>query len=277
MPKNTNETNLARKPKRPLSDQRYKRLVQDVQQLVTAASAAADQGKVNAYWQLGRRITREQLETQAGYHNAILRDLSRTSHMAVRTLQYAVKFHRLYPKCPTGPLNWLHYRVLLDRCPSETARAHYEALAVREGLVSRDLAMRIVEDQRTRTGETALPRPPEADYLYAVKVDEVIDGDTLDMIIDLGFRTKRSDRFRLADIDCEELPRPGARKARDFVYGRLLTAKTIVVQTLRSDLHGRYVAHLFYSDTQLPIAQCFRQGTHLNAELVSEGHAKRVG
>lgn len=63
------------------------------------------------------------------------------------------------------------------------------------------------------------------------------------------------------------------RNARDLVFNRLTSAKTIVVQTQRTDLHGRYVMHLFYSDEEISKTQCVEQGTYLNEELVTAGHA----
>jgi len=66
------------------------------------------------------------------------------------------------------------------------------------------------------------------------------------------------------------------RAARDFVFSRLMSARTIAIKTQRTDLHGRYVTHLFYSDTEISIDVRFRDGTYLNAELVNEGHAKAV-
>ncbi len=239
-------------PTRPLSKQRYAELVRDVQQLVSTATGAVDQGKVSANWNLGRRIARERLAQDSGYHNSVLRDLSADTRVALRTLQYAVKFHQAYRTCPKLPLNWFHYRVLLDQS-SLAARARYQQLAIDQGLAARQLARHIAQERGTsKRSSTALPRPADANYLYRVKVEQVIDGDTFDLSIDLGFYVRRQGRFRLADIDCPELPSQPARAARDFVIQCLLTAQTIVVKTQRTDLHGRYVTHLFYSDEDLP-------------------------
>lgn len=103
-----------------------------------------------------------------------------------------------------------------------------------------------MQDQRERTGvATLLPRPTDPGYLYRATVAQVVDGDTFDLRIDVGFDMSRNGRFRLAAVDCPELPTPEGRRARDFVYKRLLRAKTIVVKTQKTDLHGRYVTHLF--------------------------------
>jgi endonuclease YncB( thermonuclease family) len=69
---------------------------------------------------------------------------------------------------------------------------------------------------------------------------------------------------------------PEGRQAKAFTTKRLLAAKTVVVKTIRVDLHGRYVAHLIYSDRDVSIDTCFTEGTHLNNELVVDGYAEMV-
>jgi len=242
--------------------------------------ALSHRNKISTLWRLGRRIERERTATHAGYHNAVLRDLARDTAVSHRNLQYAVTFYRAYPTQPRLPLSWGHYRLLLDR-PTAEQRLHYQQRAVNEKLAVHQLATIIAVDQLPQGDtSTSLPRPALTRYLYEAIVDNVVDGDTVDLRIDVGFEILRQGRFRLASINCAELSSTNtdeARAARDFVYTRLLSAKSIAVLTERhKDQHGRYVAHLFYSTTTLPTETCFTQGTHLNAELVETGHAVRV-
>ena len=266
--------------KTALTPERYAALKRDVEVLATTAERTSNHAKVEAFFRLGRRIVRERLKLKSGYHNAVLRDLSLDTPVSLRNLQYAVAFVAAYSRLPARGLSWSHYRLLLDR-PDAESRAHYESLARNEHLTSPELASRIRSDVRNVPGGGVLPRPSAADYLYRAKVDNIVDGDTLDLSIDLGFHVDRRGRFRLANIDSPELNSttdsriaqdPG-RAARDFVFNRLTAAKTIVVHTERTDLHGRYVTHLFYSDQDLPKSTCFEQGTYLNEELIIEGHA----
>lgn len=258
--------------KTALTPERYAELKRDVEVLATTAERTSNHAKVEAFFRLGRRIVRERLKLKSGYHNAVLRDLSLDTPVSLRNLQYAVAFVAAYSRLPARGLSWSHYRLLLDR-PDAESRAPYEAIARTEHLTSPELASRIRSDVRTVPGGGVLPRPSAADYLYRAKVDNIVDGDTLDLSIDLGFHVDRRGRFRLANIDSPELPSAAARAARDFVFNRLTVAKTIVVHTERTDLHGRYVTHLFYSDQDLPKSTCFQQGSYLNEELVIEGHA----
>lgn len=259
-----------------LTTQRYKQLRHDVQQLVSRSDAMSNKNRVTTLWKLGRRITRERVAQQTSYHNAVLRDLCRDTRVNLRSLQYAVVFVREYRELPKRPLSWGHYRLLLDR-PSTEQRAHYEARARNESLPVHALARIIAEDQRAADPNgNALPRPGTPSYLYAAHVVNIVDGDTLDLRIDLGFHTERVGRFRLADIDTPEMPSDEARAARDFMFNRLLDAKSIVVKTQRTDQHGRYVTHLFYSTRDITIDDCFRDGTYLNAEMIEAGHAVKV-
>ncbi|GAG20500.1 unnamed protein product, partial [marine sediment metagenome] len=42
-------------------------------------------------------------------------------------------------------------------------------------------------------------------YTYRAKLDRVVDGDTVDLFVDLGFNICIKDRFRLLGIDTPEL------------------------------------------------------------------------
>lgn len=277
-PKTASSTlsNASNTPLRPLSATRYAKLLSDVQRLVRAADAAVDHHKVVAQWNLGQRITAERVAERQGYRTTVLRDLAADLHLSVRQLQYAVRFHATYAACPTQALSWLHYRALLV-CPTPKARAHYTQLALATPLNARQLAAAIASDKRGVDHGDTLPRPDVYEYVYRVRVDQIIDGDTLDLTIDLGYRTQRQERIRLAAIDCPELLTPEGRVARDFVYTRLMSAKTIAIHSQRSkDLHGRYIAHLYYSPHDLPLTDCITQATHLNAELLAHGHATRA-
>lgn len=58
-------------------------------------------------------------------------------------------------------------------------------------------------------------------YNYKIKLDRVVDGDTIDVWIDLGFHTWIKERVRLVDIDTPELFGPNATEvgkvAKEFV------------------------------------------------------------
>jgi len=51
---------------------------------------------------------------------------------------------------------------------------------------------------------------------------------------------------------------------------------TVVVSTHQLDIHGRYVAHVFYAFNKRGIESTFIKGRYLNQELVNKGFAKVV-
>jgi len=97
-------------------------------------------------------------------------------------------------------------------------------------------------------------------YWYSAKCLNVVDGDTVDLDVDLGFGTHIHDRFRLAGINTPEIS--GVAKdtpeylagiaAKERVTGLILN-KTILVHTKKNpkDKYGRYLAYLFVGDVNV--------------------------
>ena len=121
-----------------------------------------------------------------------------------------------------------------------------------------------------------LPRPSDPSYLYKAEVRDVIDADSLLLDIDLGFEVIRRQRIRLARIDAPPRDTPEGAAGRRFVREQLAVARTLIVNTRKSDLHGRYVAHIFYAFNKRGIDHTFIKGRYLNQELVDKGHGKLV-
>ena len=119
-----------------------------------------------------------------------------------------------------------------------------------------------------------LPHPTNPSYLYKAEVRDVIDDDTLLLDIDLGFEVIRRQRIRLARIDAPARETPEGAHARRYVREQLAVA--LIVGTRKADLHGRYVAHVFYAFNNRGIEQTFLEGRYLNQELVDKGFAKVV-
>ena len=110
-------------------------------------------------------------------------------------------------------------------------------------------------------------------YEYRVKqVLKVVDGDTIDVIIDLGFDVSFTSRVRLAGIDTPESRTTDAREkilgleVKDYLKKALDGATDIVIRTEKADSsekYGRILGWLFIN----------RQTDSLNTELVNKGYA----
>ncbi len=113
-------------------------------------------------------------------------------------------------------------------------------------------------------------------YEYKAKLDRVVDGDTLDVIIDLGFKITTYQRIRLAYIDTPEISRV---KHTSEEYKKGIAAMNYVKKRLednqnemrlntykRTGKYGRYIGIVWLEDSDIS----------LNDELVQKGHAKRI-
>jgi len=104
-------------------------------------------------------------------------------------------------------------------------------------------------------------------YEYSCKLDRIIDGDTVDVIIDLGFDIHFKSRIRLFGIDAPEVrTRNADEKVKGFAAKDRLTELLPENFTIRTVLDkkgkfGRVLGTLVVGDV------------NINELLVSEGHA----
>lgn len=110
-------------------------------------------------------------------------------------------------------------------------------------------------------------------YEYKAEVVKIVDGDTIDVVVDVGFKMTTHQRIRLADINTPETFR---RKKDSEEYKRGMAAKNYLKDRLRAnknkiilgtakdpDLYGRYLGIIRVGDSD----------TSLNDELLEKGHA----
>ena len=101
-------------------------------------------------------------------------------------------------------------------------------------------------------------------FSYQATKATVIDGDTLDVTLDLGFRIEHRIRLRLKGINCPEMNTAEGKAAKQFttewIAARL---PTMTVNTFKdaTEKYGRYLARITAADGDL------------NTCLVEAGHA----
>jgi micrococcal nuclease len=110
-------------------------------------------------------------------------------------------------------------------------------------------------------------------YIYRIRsVHKVVDGDTIDADIDLGFDISLTKRIRLAGIDTPESRTTDAKEkalgleVKDWLKHRLEFAKDILIKTELPDStekYGRIIGHLFING----------ETTSINNQMVAEGYA----
>jgi micrococcal nuclease len=81
---------------------------------------------------------------------------------------------------------------------------------------------------------------------YVRKVEAVVDGDTIDVLIDLGFDILFASRVRLAGIDTPESRTKDLKEkalgleAKEYLKKALKDAKSVVIKTEKMDSSEKY-------------------------------------
>jgi micrococcal nuclease len=81
---------------------------------------------------------------------------------------------------------------------------------------------------------------------YVRKVDNVVDGDTIDVLIDLGFDILFQSRVRLAGIDTPESRTKDLKEkalgleSKEYLKKALKDAKSVVIKTEKMDSSEKY-------------------------------------
>jgi len=107
-------------------------------------------------------------------------------------------------------------------------------------------------------------------FEYVVEeVNKVVDGDTIDITIDLGFALTTKQRVRMNGVDTpESITKDSYEKtfgieAKEFIQSWFLANKNIKVRTEKDDKYGRILGH-FYAEGD---------AESLNEKLVRLGYA----
>jgi micrococcal nuclease len=110
-------------------------------------------------------------------------------------------------------------------------------------------------------------------YIYRIRsIHKVVDGDTIDADIDLGFDISLTKRIRLAGVDTPESRTADANEkkygleSKEWLKKRCENAKDILIKTELPDStekYGRIIGHLFINGEE----------TSLNNQMIAEGYA----
>lgn len=117
-------------------------------------------------------------------------------------------------------------------------------------------------------------------YEYRCELDRVVDGDTVDVVIDLGFSLKFKQRIRLIGVDTPEMrssdpvERQAAKAATKFVEEWFAARDDLIIRT-KLDKRGKYgrvlgeiYGHEIRSDDWAV--------KMLNSELLESKHAEPI-
>ena len=108
-------------------------------------------------------------------------------------------------------------------------------------------------------------------YQYKIKkINRIIDGDTIDLDIDLGFWVTVSYRVRLKGIDAAETRTKDLKEKAEGVKARLWLEKELsrsnewIIETHKEDKYGRILGTLYLDGDPVTV----------NERMLNEGIAK---
>ena len=105
-------------------------------------------------------------------------------------------------------------------------------------------------------------------YEYSSTLVKIVDGDTVDVLIDLGFNTTKKERVRLLGIDTPEsatkdlVEKKLGLEAKEYITQWFVKNTPFRLQTTKDDKYGRILGVFTGLD-----------GKTLNTRLVDEGYA----
>ena len=107
---------------------------------------------------------------------------------------------------------------------------------------------------------------------YVKKVSKVVDGDTIDVDIDLGFDISFTSRVRLAGIDTPEsrttdkIEKSLGLESKEYLKKAIDASKTVVIKTEKmdsSEKYGRILGWVFLDGSKISI----------NEQMIADGYA----
>ena len=117
-------------------------------------------------------------------------------------------------------------------------------------------------------------------YIYRIKsVLKVVDGDTIDAAIDLGFDISLTKRIRLAGVDTPESRTTDAKEkalgleVKEWLKKKLEGQTDVIVKTELPDStekYGRILGHLFIGDKEV---SAVNKKKSVNQQMIDEGYA----
>ena len=103
-------------------------------------------------------------------------------------------------------------------------------------------------------------------YTYTALVARVVDGDTVDLVVDLGLRVGTKGRFRLAGLNAAEHNTDAGVVATHALEGLLPVGSEVQISTHKdsTEKYGRWLATVFKPGSQ----------DSINQQMISLGYAK---
>lgn len=98
-------------------------------------------------------------------------------------------------------------------------------------------------------------------WIVPAVVERIIDGDTIVVVLDLGWNLYKNDHVRLAGINAPEKNTPEGITARDYLSSLIKPVDHVMIHSHKLDKYGRCLATVLIGDL------------NVNQEMINAGHA----
>jgi micrococcal nuclease len=272
--------------------------------------------KLQYAWEIGRDACQYKKET-----GTPINEIGRECGIMESTMQRFVRFYRFYPKgykesIGGKPLMWGHYMAVMY-LRTHKEREWYLKEAAASGWSTHEMRRRVRNNfYESATDAAASGGGKEAQvlcsrdqqlYTYSAKVLKVVDGDTLNVEVDVGFSMRYETKIRLRGIDCPERGTKKGEAAKKFVEDELLgktlshydttalssasdssglevqcpsalvsQCQGIVIRSYKSEKYGRFLADVWYLNGETDPEVILKKGKMLNQVLLDKSYAQKV-
>ena len=256
---------------------------------------------VKGYWQVGKIALEYKNST-----GKLIKVIADELYIHVASLQKYLQFYKSFPdgypeKYYDRVIHWTYICTILP-VHDPKARDFYLKEACRNGWSKRELVLHINDKYyQTVTEATkfnakkvkkklAVKPTDQQLYTYTAEVIKIVDGDTLDLAIDVGFSLKQEHRVRFRGINCPEMETKEGQKAKRFVESELAKCivekpdfkgeyaprPVVIVKTYKQGMYGRYIVDIIYLKNESNPETIAKYGKLLNQVLLDKGLAARA-
>jgi len=240
---------------------------------------------MEALWGIGRDIY--DFTNKTGMN---VRDVALDIGASPGSLQKYVRFYKCYPKgykteYNGKPVSLSHYIAVIYQNDPKVREFYLKEAALQEWS-SHELRRRVRNNYyETRQEFVDAKSHSKADlgekhqnlFTYGAEVLKIIDADTLELNIDVGFKTWMRHKVRLRGINCPEVRTRKGEEAKAFVMKELGALGTnVVIRSYKSGKFGRYIVDLWYLPGETNREVILEKGLLLNQVLLDKGLARKV-
>lgn len=102
-----------------------------------------------------------------------------------------------------------------------------------------------------------------AQWVVPAEIIRVVDGDTVELDLDLGWHIRYTARCRIVGINAPEMNTDEGRRAKTYAETLLPAGATVVFYSHSLDKYGRPLGEITFGPTS----------THFGAAMLDAGHA----